>query len=214
MQFNMLQFVVGRQLALGQGVSDGDATRYGLVGSFLGEGLVGPVVARTLAGRDAPAPTAATGGELLSGGSLSGSGSAGGSKDPDRENVAGALDGLRKQSARMEIVHAGLAQLAAAREKLEANEALQREAMTQSTRALFASVRELVDGLSSRHGDLWDEFFETLGEEQCRQDPELAALREAFRTKDFSKLPGASPDADAARGKSEGKHAKAGKSAE
>lgn len=50
-----LTFVVGRQLALNQNVDAPTATRHGLVGALLGTGLIGPVIARELARRDAEA---------------------------------------------------------------------------------------------------------------------------------------------------------------
>lgn len=50
-----LTFVVGRQLALNQTVDAPTATRHGLVGALLGTGLIGPVIARELARRDAEA---------------------------------------------------------------------------------------------------------------------------------------------------------------
>lgn len=59
-QINPLNFVVARQLASNQNVDASTATRHALVGTLLGEGILGPIIARQLAIRDAapaaPAP--------------------------------------------------------------------------------------------------------------------------------------------------------------
>ena len=55
-QIEPFSFIVGRQLALNQNVDTSTATRHALVGALLGSGVIGPIVARELARRDAPAP--------------------------------------------------------------------------------------------------------------------------------------------------------------
>src|SRR5687768_8700997 len=55
-----MQFLVGRELAKRQKVDDATATRLALTGSLLGGGLLGPILARQLAIREAPAVPATT----------------------------------------------------------------------------------------------------------------------------------------------------------
>ena len=58
-QINPLNFLVAQRLAANQNVDSSTATRHALVGTLLGEGIIGPIVARQLAIRDAaPAPVA------------------------------------------------------------------------------------------------------------------------------------------------------------
>lgn len=54
------QFLVGRSLAQRENVDDATATRLALVGSVMMGGLFGPVIARQLAIREAPAPAPLT----------------------------------------------------------------------------------------------------------------------------------------------------------
>lgn len=57
-QINPMNFIVAHRLATNQNVDSKTATRHALVGSLLGEGILGPVIARQLAIRDAAAPPA------------------------------------------------------------------------------------------------------------------------------------------------------------
>lgn len=64
-QINPLNFIVAQRLAVNQNVDSSTATRHALVGTLLGEGILGPIIARQLAIRDAataPPPTRPTGG--------------------------------------------------------------------------------------------------------------------------------------------------------
>jgi hypothetical protein len=67
-QINPLNFVVAQRLASNQNVDSSAATRHALVGTLLGEGILGPIIARQLAIRDAaavPAPVAVVPGATL-----------------------------------------------------------------------------------------------------------------------------------------------------
>lgn len=62
-QINPLSFIVAQRLAVKQNVDSSTATRHALVGTLLGEGILGPIIARQLAIRDAaaaPAPVRTT----------------------------------------------------------------------------------------------------------------------------------------------------------
>ncbi|MBU3057633.1 hypothetical protein [Pseudomonas indica] len=59
-QINPMNFIVAHRLATNQNVDSKTATRHALVGSLLGEGILGPVIARQLAIRDAAAIPPAT----------------------------------------------------------------------------------------------------------------------------------------------------------
>jgi hypothetical protein len=54
-----MQFLVGRELALRQKVDTSTATKHSLVASMVSTGMLGPIIARQLAIRDAPAPVVA-----------------------------------------------------------------------------------------------------------------------------------------------------------
>lgn len=58
-QIDPLTFVVAQRLAANQNVDSSTATRHALVGTMLGEGILGPVIARQLAIRDAASTAAA-----------------------------------------------------------------------------------------------------------------------------------------------------------
>jgi hypothetical protein len=57
-QINPLNIVVAQRLAANQNVDASTATRHALVGTLLGEGILGPIIARQLAIRDAAAVSA------------------------------------------------------------------------------------------------------------------------------------------------------------
>ena len=52
-QIEPISFLVGRQLALNRNLDTAAANRHGLIGAMLGPGIVGPVIARELAIREA-----------------------------------------------------------------------------------------------------------------------------------------------------------------
>jgi hypothetical protein len=54
-----MQFLVGRELALRQNVDTSTATKHSLVASMVTTGMLGPIIARQLAIRDAPKPAPA-----------------------------------------------------------------------------------------------------------------------------------------------------------
>jgi hypothetical protein len=58
-QIDPLNFIIAQRLAANQNVDSSTATRHALVGTMLGEGILGPIIARQLAIRDAASAAAA-----------------------------------------------------------------------------------------------------------------------------------------------------------
>lgn len=81
-----LQFLVGRELAKRQNVDDSTATKFGLTGALVAPGVMGIVIARQLAIRDAPKPLPAL--------TATGTGTGGGTGTPAPGSTASRVDRL------------------------------------------------------------------------------------------------------------------------